>query len=341
MPIVYMATNSVNGHFYIGVTKQTLHKRKGEHRRDAAGGKKTCRAFHAAIRKYGWDSFVWEVVSDHATLDELMVEETRLIRELKPHYNISSGGYGANIRAMEGQAELSLMQKPVRCVDDGRVFKSMSEAAFAYGVRMSLVSGALHRGGRCRGRKFEFLDSAHIVERRHLLLKVPRGVIFRADKKTNQWQARVWVHSSARTIGFYATPEAAHAAHLAEQDRLGVYDLPKKGNKSGYRGVAPHSNGGWQATLRIGDKRCYLGAFPTPEAANEAIVQARGGAAPDVRRQSISRPNRGGSAPLKGVEKLVSGRWRSKHAARHLGVFDTPEEAHQAYLAARGVPGGV
>lgn len=341
--IIYMATNEMNGRSYIGATMRTLSKRQGEHRRGAAriiAGKRTCRAFHRAIAKYGWGAFSWRVVSRCSSLDELMVEEARLIRELKPYYNISCGGYGGGVRGLDGQSNLSLLQKPVRCINDGTTYKSMSEAALAYGVRMSLISAAMYRGGKCRGRSFEFLDRSHAVQRGHSYERLPRGVIFRADKKANQWQARVWVSGKARTLGFYATPEDAHAAHIAEQDRLGVYEIPKKGNKSGYRGVSTH-NGSWRATIRIAGKRHYLGSFSTPEGARDAIAEARRVAPQDVRRKSVSRPNRGSSAPLKGVEKLSSGRWRAKHARKHLGVFDTPEEAHKVYLEAKGVFDGL
>lgn len=93
-PLVYQATNLVNGKRYIGVTRRRLCSRKAKHFNEALCGKRGCRKFHAAIRKYGRDVFEWSVLIRVATYEQALKEEIRLIAELKPEYNITLGGEG-------------------------------------------------------------------------------------------------------------------------------------------------------------------------------------------------------------------------------------------------------
>jgi len=96
--VVYVATNIINGNRYIGVTSRGLSYRKSNHYAKARakfsnGG--SCPKFHAAIRKYGEDAFSWEILETHASVDEMIAAEIRLIAELNPEYNLASGGEGA------------------------------------------------------------------------------------------------------------------------------------------------------------------------------------------------------------------------------------------------------
>ena len=60
--IIYKATNKHNGKCYIGQTVFTLSERRSQHLREAQSGKGF--RFHAAIRKYGEDAFLWEVIDE-------------------------------------------------------------------------------------------------------------------------------------------------------------------------------------------------------------------------------------------------------------------------------------
>ena len=59
---VYKYTNKQNGMCYIGITSRTLKERAGK---DGKGYKrKRGGRFWEAIQKYGWDSFVVEILEN-------------------------------------------------------------------------------------------------------------------------------------------------------------------------------------------------------------------------------------------------------------------------------------
>ena len=90
MYLVYKHT-SPSGKSYIGIT-DNYDRRSREHRASSSG----CKAFYAAIQKYGWDNFLHEVLYDH--LDEVSAREKEiaLICEygsMVPYgYNLTPGG---------------------------------------------------------------------------------------------------------------------------------------------------------------------------------------------------------------------------------------------------------
>lgn len=90
--IVYMATNRVNGKRYVGVTRQTLATRVSQHKYCSLRGQGF--RLHAAIRKYGFDAFEFSILKRCFSIDEMFEEEIRFVSELKPEYNVTTGGDG-------------------------------------------------------------------------------------------------------------------------------------------------------------------------------------------------------------------------------------------------------
>lgn len=96
---VYLATNDVNRHRYVGVTGKSVSRRKSEHRywaeqRDAQT------PFHRAIRKYGFEVFGFEILSRWTTRANAIQGEISAIAELRPEYNRTLGGDGNLGRVM-------------------------------------------------------------------------------------------------------------------------------------------------------------------------------------------------------------------------------------------------
>ena len=90
--ILYEAYNKNNGKVYIGLTTKTLEHRKSQHLRSAKCGSNM--HFHKAIRKYGPDSFTWDVVMRCESKESLVEKEQLLISLYEPEqlYNKSLGG---------------------------------------------------------------------------------------------------------------------------------------------------------------------------------------------------------------------------------------------------------
>lgn len=156
--VVYVATNVVNGHRYIGATSCGLDSRKAAHVCDAKSGRGGCRVFHGAILKYGDHSFEWRIIATLETFEQMMTKEVELIAELKPEYNMTRGGEGivGLVRTKEWKDKVilklkgrklsrerveamrvrdkSYQYKPVVCLNDGRFFESVKSARSFYGV---------------------------------------------------------------------------------------------------------------------------------------------------------------------------------------------------------------
>lgn len=94
--IAYRATCSVNQKSYIGITKRTLKSRQKSHFESARHGAKS--ALYNAIRKYGTENFVFEVIASAINLESLSLLERLLIVQentKSPNgYNLSGGGEG-------------------------------------------------------------------------------------------------------------------------------------------------------------------------------------------------------------------------------------------------------
>lgn len=92
--LVYMATNKINGKRYIGITRQSLERRREQHLAHAANQAGRGQHFYSALRKYGSDAFDFRVIARCESYKAAGAEERRLIAELKPEYNKTAGGEG-------------------------------------------------------------------------------------------------------------------------------------------------------------------------------------------------------------------------------------------------------
>lgn len=94
--IVYKHTNKTNGKVYIGITCQRIHDRwKGGH------GYRS-QYFSRAIKKYGWDGFIHEIVAENLSKEDACELERILIKsyrstETEYGYNQALGGDGGGM----------------------------------------------------------------------------------------------------------------------------------------------------------------------------------------------------------------------------------------------------
>ncbi len=96
---IYRITNRVNGKVYIGQTKHPIEKRYAGHIGAAKSPCNKSRAYHLqnAMRKYGIDSFVCELIDTASSPEETNRKEMKWIAKYQSHleengYNSSYGG---------------------------------------------------------------------------------------------------------------------------------------------------------------------------------------------------------------------------------------------------------
>lgn len=88
---IYKATNTINGKSYIGIDVRWPH-RKSCHKSDARKG--SMYHFHKAIRKYGEDSFEWELLFQSEQVDLILDAEVFYIKMFD---SFGTKGYNGNI----------------------------------------------------------------------------------------------------------------------------------------------------------------------------------------------------------------------------------------------------
>ena len=118
----YKVTNLINGKIYIGKTNN-FKKRKLEHTRYDVNNENI---FHKALRKYGENNFIWEVIDECEGLDEINKLEKYYIRKYKSYkpngYNMTKGGDGGSM----------WNARPVVCLTlEGKFVKKYDSAAEA------------------------------------------------------------------------------------------------------------------------------------------------------------------------------------------------------------------
>ena len=100
---VYVWTNSVNGKRYVGTTGTTMEKRAGSNGYYYQGSPK----FYAAIQKYGFDKFHYDILADGLTKEEAAELEAKYIKEfdtMNPDVgsNLQEGGFPDHVPKSNG-----------------------------------------------------------------------------------------------------------------------------------------------------------------------------------------------------------------------------------------------
>jgi group I intron endonuclease len=107
---IYKATNTINGKIYIGFDSDWPNRQK-EHKYSI---KNRNQKFYNALRKYGWDNFIWEVIyqskdSTHC----LNIMEPYFIKEYNSFnegYNLTLGGEGSLGRETKDITKIKISQ---------------------------------------------------------------------------------------------------------------------------------------------------------------------------------------------------------------------------------------
>jgi hypothetical protein len=106
--IVYKVTNTINDKCYIGITTQDFKKYQRRHYLQSKRKSEKYKAFHEAIRKYGFNNFIWEILEECKTKNDLCNREIFYIKYFNSYigfdnsngYNMTLGGerYSYNLK---------------------------------------------------------------------------------------------------------------------------------------------------------------------------------------------------------------------------------------------------
>ncbi len=138
---VYCFTNEVNGHKYIGITKNKLKTRLDNHYGLIASG---APLLVKALKKYGKEKIKANIIDTASTLEELHDKEIYWIKKLNTKapkgYNILPGG-------LNNEAAVEANKEPVKCLTNNKTYDSITQASEYTGVSSHLI------GFNCRGRQ--------------------------------------------------------------------------------------------------------------------------------------------------------------------------------------------
>ena len=112
--LIYLATNKTNGKKYVGYTTLTLEERVKTHVRKSKSKTHYFYLFKNALRKYGPESFSWEVLEYCASVEECWDKEKYYIEKINTisplGYNLTYGGNGG-IQCDETKLKISTSLK--------------------------------------------------------------------------------------------------------------------------------------------------------------------------------------------------------------------------------------
>ncbi len=96
MYTIYKQTNTITNKSYIGLTKHTVKQRFNQHKQDAfryRNGKLLSSAFYNAIRKYGTECWISEILEENLSYEDANIKEQYYIQ----HFNTYTNGYNSTI----------------------------------------------------------------------------------------------------------------------------------------------------------------------------------------------------------------------------------------------------
>lgn len=97
MGYIYKITNTINGKVYIGKTERSIEQRWQEHLKFASTELNEQRPLYNAIRKYGVNNFIIEVVEETKDVNEREQYWINYYNSYKEGYNATLGGDGKTL----------------------------------------------------------------------------------------------------------------------------------------------------------------------------------------------------------------------------------------------------
>lgn len=109
--LIYKVTNKLNGCIYIGQTSLSLQERRYRHEQESLNIYRKTVKFHNALLKYGFNNFIWEVIRECNSQEELDYYEKYYISlydscNRQRGYNLKYGGKTGGVFTEEAKENL-------------------------------------------------------------------------------------------------------------------------------------------------------------------------------------------------------------------------------------------
>jgi group I intron endonuclease len=173
--IIYCAHCLISGKKYIGQTRQAFEERIKLHKRDS---KRLNLLFYRAIRKHGWDNFVWGIVEEcnENLLNEKEIYWIEKFNSYNEGYNSTLGGGGTSIPSKWKKFEL---KSPIGEIVRG---ENISNFCDIQGLSISLISSVL--SGKIKSHKGWTLPNTELygvnIRAKEFVLISPNGEIYKS-----------------------------------------------------------------------------------------------------------------------------------------------------------------
>lgn len=157
---IYKATNTTNGKVYIGFdSKWPSRKRKHKNVME-----KCDYNFHKALKKYGWDNFVWEIIYQSK-------DKSHCLKFMEPYfineYNSFIDGYNMTLGG-DGNFGLKHTEETKRKISKINKGNKYSEGRILSQDTKNKISKSLIGNKRCVGRKMSIETRNKISETKKL-----------------------------------------------------------------------------------------------------------------------------------------------------------------------------
>lgn len=174
---VYLITNMISGHQYVGFTSLPPKKRWSNGK-----GYKENVYFYNAIKKYGWNNFKKEILEENLTQQEAKEKEIFYINKFDTFnngYNKTLGGDSGIIHTPETKEKISIASKNMSKESRLAIAKKLSKTVYQY----DLDGNFIKKFPSCSSAGKELnISSAHITAVCNGIRKTIGGFIFKYYK---------------------------------------------------------------------------------------------------------------------------------------------------------------
>ena len=306
--IIYKVTNLIDGKSYIGQTAISLAKRRVGHIQKVNCGSKSY--FHNAIRIYGVDTFIWEMICLCSSKPEADAKECEFISVLDTKvpfgYNLTDGGEGTVgfSPSKETLLKRSKAMKGRKLSEDHKtkIIKALTGYKHSDETRANMSQA--HIGSKQTDEAKAKVSKSLIGNKRMVGYKMPDAtkikigaaskgnqynlgrktsdktkeklsLALKGRKKSDETRAKMSDAQKGHEVSYEARVKRANTWAVWRQT-LSTDKLPRKSNKSGITGVYwSKRNSKWKAEITINRKNKSLGLFDNKQDAGKAYLKAK------------------------------------------------------------------